>query len=189
MRDWIGIAVTLVLGLLGLYLVNSVRQRVRSTVADRRFLAYAALWSDLRSASPLRHLSDLGPLSPDDRQKLFTRLTNWYYDDGNGMLLARDTRGIYLRSRENLVCPATDLRPASLAETVMTSSDPELVRSAASIRQLSLLRTAMRWDLRAYGRDYGEPVTEVDREFLRTCGLNADRAPWRRAAWRRLLPR
>ncbi len=187
MSDWLGIAVTFVLGIVGLYLVHSLRQQIRAKVADKRFDAYAALWSNLKSASPFRALAGAGPLSTEERTTLFNLLTDWYYDDGKGMLLAHDTRNIYLQAKENLLCAPSDLKPASLAQRVLASADPEEARSAASIRQLSLLRTSMRGDIKLYASPYGEPLSENDEAFLRACTVNPNRAPWRSMRWRRRL--
>jgi len=97
--EGIGIAVTTVLTLAGLYFGNSLRLKTRAevnaNVAEKRFAAYAALWAQTKIASPMRGT----PLTPAERSHLYEKLTDWYYDDGNGMLLTEGTRNIYLRRR------------------------------------------------------------------------------------------
>jgi hypothetical protein len=89
--DWINIVVTLVLGAVGLYLAHSFRRQIQARVAEKRFESYGRLWAELKVASPLRRLTGEGPLSQDERRKLYDKLTDWYYDCGNGMLLSQQT--------------------------------------------------------------------------------------------------
>src|SRR4051794_12785814 len=103
--DWAGVATTGVLGAAGLYFANSFRRRTRAdlehAVAEKRFAAYGAMWTELEAASPMRE-----PGAVLDKRKLFGALTRWYYDGGNGMLLSPDARRIYLAAKENLRCDA-----------------------------------------------------------------------------------
>jgi hypothetical protein len=153
--EWINIAVTAVLGVVGLYVAHSIRRQVQAKVAEKRFDSYGKLWAELKVASPLRRVTGEGPLSQDERRKLYDKLTDWYYEGGNGMLLSKETRTIYLAAKENLICGADALRPASLQKQVRASDDPDAVRGWASIRQFSLLRTAMRGDIAIYTSPWG----------------------------------
>ena len=94
-----------------------MRSEVEANVAEKRFAAYAALWATTKDASPMRG----APLTPIERSQLFNKLTDWYYDGGQGMLLTEPTRNIYLRAKKNLTCPIEELVPESLAEQAYDS--------------------------------------------------------------------
>jgi hypothetical protein len=181
--DWLGVGVTAALGLAGLYLAHSLERRtqtdLRAKVADKRFASYAALWATMGVASPMRLVTGTGPLRPREREELFESFSSWYYNKGNGMLLSEEVRNIYLTVAVNLICDVARLRPASLASAVGASVDPEAIRGAAAIRQVSLLRTALRADLSLYARPWGQDLTEDDLRFLGSCGVDVTREPWR----------
>jgi hypothetical protein len=179
---WIDIAVTVLLGVVGLYLANSIRRQIQARVAEKRFDSYGKLWAELKVASPLRRVTGEGPLSQDERHTLYGKLTDWYYDSGNGMLLSQETRNIYLAAKENLICEVDALKPASLQKQVQASDDPDTIRGWASIRQFSLLRTAMRGDIAIYTSPWGQNLAEADKEFLDACGVDLNREPWRSSA-------
>ena len=42
---------------------------------------------------------------------LYDTLTAWYFKGGNGMVLAENTRNIYLTAKQNLICRADKLQP------------------------------------------------------------------------------
>ncbi len=184
MAQWVDIAVTIVLGVVGLYLAHSFRRQVQAKVADKRFDSYGALWSKLKVASPLRRVTGEGPLDAEERRKLYDACTDWYFDAGNGMLLSEQARNIYLAAKENLICEVDALRPASLQERVRAAHDPDAVRGWESMRQFSLLRTAMRGDIAIYTSPWGESLDESDKEFLRACRVDLSREPWRSSARR-----
>jgi hypothetical protein len=179
MAEWVGIVVTALLTGAALFFGNSLRLKMRSeveaNVAEKRFAAYAALWATTKDASPMRG----APLTPIERSQLFNKLTDWYYDGGQGMLLTEPTRNIYLRAKKNLTCPIEELVPESLAKQV--ARDGDAVRGQASIDQLSLLRTSMRADIRIYTQPYDEELSHEDIAFLEACKVNVGRAPWRDA--------
>jgi hypothetical protein len=187
MAEWVDIAVTLALGVVGLSLVHSLRRQIAAKVAEKRFDSYAALWEKLKVASPLRTVTNEGPLTREERRTLYDELTDWYYDGGNGMLLSEQARNVYLAAKENLVCEVDELRPESLRAKVKQSVDPDGVRGWASIRQFSLLRTAIRGDIAIYTSPWGRVLDDEDREFLLACGVDLDREPWRTSA-RGVLP-
>lgn len=60
----------------------------------------------------------------------------------------------------------------------MDQPDNAIARSDLAIRQLSLLRTAMRADLGIIGRPYGQSLDPVDRAFLRSAGVRLWERPW-----------
>jgi hypothetical protein len=179
MAGWVSIVVTAVLGVAALYFGNSLRRKARAEVeasaAEKRFTAYAALWAKTKIASPMRGT----PLTEAERDNLYDELTDWYYDEGHGMLLTEQTRNVYLKAKKNLTCPPDELVPASLAEVVRRDGDRG--RGQASIDQLSLLRTAMRADVRIYTQPYDEELSEDDVAFLEACKIDLTQAPWRDA--------
>jgi hypothetical protein len=184
--DWAQVAVTLLLGLVTAYIGLSIRQKRRQeiavSVADHRLDAYAALWTEIPLSPELRKLRGDPPLTQDVRRNLFDQLTSWYYDDGHGMLLGVDTRSIYLTVKKNLICDANQFVPTSLIERVRDDDG----RSAAVIRQLSLLRSAMRADLEVYGKPWGRPLDSQDRDFLYACqvpGWRVQRTRDERRRW------
>jgi hypothetical protein len=139
MTESIGIVVTAVLTLAGLYFGNSLRLKTRTeveaSVAEKRFAAYAALWAQTKIASPMR----LVPLTRVERSQLYDKLTDWYSDDGNGMLLTRATRNIYLKAKKNLTCPPEELVPESLVEQAAHDDGPpcEARRRSTSCRSFA----------------------------------------------------
>jgi hypothetical protein len=126
------------------------------------------------------------PLSLGERSELFDSLTDWYYDCGNGMLLAEGTRNIYLKAKANLTCPAEELVPASLRDR---AAEDDAVRGWASIDQLSLLRTSMRADVRIFTQPYDEELSPDDLAFLEASKVDLDRPPWRDAVRRESVTR
>jgi hypothetical protein len=120
----------------------------------------------------------LVPLTRAERSQLYDKLTDWYYDDGNGMLLTPATRNIYLKAKKNLTCPPEELVPESLVEQA-AHDDGDTVRGQASIDQLSLLRTSMRADIRIYTQPYDEELSTEDIAFLEASNVDVHRDPWR----------
>lgn len=101
LTDWLDIAVTFALGLVGLYLAHSYRRQLKVQMADARRSAYSELWEMTGLAAPTR-LDDVGPkgaLTMQERRILYQRLTSWYYRNGNGMLLETTTRTLYLNAK------------------------------------------------------------------------------------------
>ena len=185
--DWAQIAVTMLLGLVTAYIGLSIRQKRRQeiavNVADHRLDAYAALWSKIPLSPELRKLRSEEPLKPNECREIFDQLTAWYYGDGCGMMLGASTRSIYLTIKTNLICNPDQFVPTSCSDAVRKSDD---ARSEAVIRQLSLLRSAMRADLEVYGKPWGKPLQPVDREFLYACrvpGWRVQRTLAERRRW------
>lgn len=182
MAEWTGIAVTAVLTIVGLYFASSLRLKTRAEVekgvAEKRFDAYAALWAHTKIASPMRG----SPLNETERVWLYKTLTDWYYDEGNGMLLTEQTRNIYLNAKRNLTCPDDELVPETLARHILGSqAEREALRGQASIDQLSLLRTSMRADVRIFTEPYKEALSPEDVTFLESCKIDLTQQPWRGA--------
>jgi hypothetical protein len=126
MAEWVGIVITavgVVITAAAVYYGNNLRRRTRAEiearVAEKRLPAYAALWEKTKVASPMRD----SPLTLDERSDLFRDLTDWYYDDGNGMLLTEATRNIYLKAKANLTCPVEELVPATTRRKLALEGD------------------------------------------------------------------
>lgn len=127
LAEWIEIAVTIVLGVVGLYLANSIRPQIQARVAEKRLDSYGALWTEEGGLAAPR--GDMGgAVVARERHALYEKLADWYYRGGNGMLLSQQTRNIYLAAKENLICAVDKLRPASLREQVRASDEPDTVR-------------------------------------------------------------
>ena len=108
-ENWLAAAYGLLNVLLvgvGLYLAHNL--------VDRRLDSYTRLWDLMKVAGPWRIESKLGPMSVQQRKELFDSMTDWYYSSGNGMMLTRETREIYLNAKFNLICDDEKLRPETL---------------------------------------------------------------------------
>lgn len=179
--DIADIALTAILGLAGLYLAHSYRRQRALRVAEKRLAAYAELWRRMSSATPVRLTQWLAqPLTWKERQKLFHNFTAWYFESGNGMLLGDSTRSIYLRVKDNLVCPIEYYEPESIRAKLlkMPPDERKHARGNLSIRQLSLLRKRMKADLDVYGRPYHVELNEDDKALLEFCGEDVSSKPW-----------
>lgn len=170
------------MGLIGSYLAHSYRRNIALSVAEKRLAAYSALWSRMNIASPAR-LSEWWhePLTLQEREKLFNEFTQWYYENGNGMLLGGGTRTIYLRVKDNLVCPIDYFEPESIRTRLkmMSQEEQDKERGRLSIRQLSLLRSRMKADLEVYGPPYHNKLDDDARALLRWCGEDLSAKVWR----------
>lgn len=78
-------------------LEEGISTRVR--IAERRLPSYRKLWEITQPTTKARDAA----LSMEDRKELYTRLCNWYYEEGNGIFLSNKTRELYLDAREKLI--------------------------------------------------------------------------------------
>lgn len=180
------VIVTLFLGAVGLYLTHNFRRQIKQKTADSRMTAYARLWEITGLARPTRikewHAEELrGPLTPVERAELYVNLTMWYYTDGNGMYLGDQTRKIYLKAKDNLICPDDALKPKMLRDVLhsLPAEARDDKRGRLSIRQLSLLRARMRADLEVYSVLFFGPLEAEDKAFLEACDEDWRKKPWR----------
>lgn len=173
------IAITALITLLGLYLAHNLRRQQRLRIADQRLASYRQLWQQLLVARPSRldPYDGAGPLTSTEIQALYAGMTEWYFDDGNGMMLTEPTLRMYLEAKRRLA------KSAVAAE----AADPDRDDSERRIQELSLLRTQMKFDVAIYGTFYEDALDNSDRDFLRACGLNPSR--WARPLWQRAIPR
>jgi hypothetical protein len=198
LREWASVIATTLLGIVGVYFSYSYGRQLRLSLASRRLEAYSKLWEATGLAAPTRLDERTGlamtvggldrSLTESERRALFEKLTTWYYTDGNGMLLSKLTRNVYLNTKHNLVCDDAHLEPdrfhAWLKKTGRIGHGNSLTwkeRGCLSIRQLSLLRTQMKTDLAIYGQPYAEHLARHEKTFLRGCGVKLWRKPWRAA--------
>jgi hypothetical protein len=172
----------------GLYFAYNHRRQVQLQITETRLKAYAGLWSMMEVAAPMRTPNG-GSLSAEERLRLFDHMTAWYFTGGNGMMLESVTREIYLRAKQNLVCPDEKLEPPDARASTKLS---EKERGDLSINQLSLLRSQMKTDIEVYGVPFHADLSNSEREFLRLCGADLRRPPWSRPWYRgakRAFPR
>jgi hypothetical protein len=132
-------------------------------------------------AGPWRVEAGLGPMTSQERRELFDRMTGWYFDSGNGMLLAATTRELYLNAKFNLICGDGELRPRTLVNYIQGSvQEREQKRGRLSMSQLSLLRAQMRNDLAIYGGLYQTGTLSAEDEiFLKEAGADLRKPPWK----------
>ena len=177
--DWASVFVTLLLGVAGFVVARNISRDVRLKVTERRLVAYERLWALMRMASPYNP-----PMDEAARRRLHGKFTDWYYKHGDGMLLERVSRSVYLEAKDNLIRPVDKLTPAVSRKRLCTldGDELEIERGKLSQRQLSLLRTQLKTDLRILGRPYGRPRGSEDDAFLTFCGVNLARKPWSKSA-------
>jgi len=182
--EWAEFAVGAVVAIIGLYFANNYRRQARVQLAEARRAAYAKLWEITGLAAPTRLDNEgwNGALSEDERTKLYECMTDWYYRNGNGMLLDTATRRVYLEAKHNLICDDEELHPPELVSALPCELTANQRRGCISIRQLSLLRSQMKTDLAIYGEPYVRRLTQHERAFLTYCGISLGQKPWRTAA-------
>ena len=173
--DWATAAVTLIVGVAGIFLALNINKDLKLRLAERRLAAYERLWALMRPASPYSN-----PLDEAGRRQLQAQFTNWYYRNGDGIMLERVSRTVYFEAKDNLVRPVEMLTPKDSRVRLGKLGDTELERQRGLLaqRQLSLLRTQLKSDLTIFGEPYGEKLGKEDRAFLAYCGVNISRKPW-----------
>jgi hypothetical protein len=83
--------VALTIAFVGLYVANSFRIQARIKLIELRIEAYRKLFEITEPASPTR-LGRPDSLSPEEAKDLGRRIYDWYYTDGNGLLMPDRTR-------------------------------------------------------------------------------------------------
>ncbi|MEE2732123.1 MAG: hypothetical protein VYA55_15000 [Pseudomonadota bacterium] len=73
-------------------------QEFRLKTAASRLNAYLKLWALTESLS----LSDSEVLTYEDKERLYSQLRSWYYEDGNGVFLPLETADLFLKAKEKL---------------------------------------------------------------------------------------
>jgi hypothetical protein len=164
----------------GLYLANNLRRQLHLKIVDRKLESYMRLWALMKEAGPWRLECRLDPISAHERKELYDSMTDWYFS-GNGMLLDRTTRDIYLNAKFNLIGDDKDLRPPQLIDgRPQNPQEYERWRGRLSMSQLSLLRQSMRYDLAIYADPYQtRPLEDAEKEFLKEAGVDFGKKPWK----------
>jgi hypothetical protein len=177
---------TAALTAVGAWLAHSYRRRMRFELAEARRVAYSELWEITGLAAPIRlELRGIaGCLTTSERQDLYQAMTDWYYRNGNGMLLESTTRTVYLDAKHNLVCTSDRLKPQEAWNHIKTElpADEACIRGVLSIRQLSLLRTQLKSDLAIFGQTFKNQLASHERLFLENCGVDLSAKPWSSAS-------
>lgn len=184
-------AATLAVTAAGLWFAYSYSRQMALKLSETRLKAYSRLWVISGIAAPTRldGWADGGHLPLDERRKLWAAMTDWYFEDGHGMLLAATSKEVYLNVKHNLICESSDLRPTGLADRISEElhlpAGQELndtVRGTLTIRLISLLRTQLKSDLAIYGETYSGKLNDYERFFLLNSEVNLRSKAWARAA-------
>jgi hypothetical protein len=184
-------AATLAVTAAGLWFAYSYSRQMALKLSETRLKAYSRLWVISGIAAPTRldGWGDGGYLPLDERRKLWAAMTDWYYEDGHGMLLTATSKDVYLKVKHNLICESSDLRPAGLADRISEElripAGQELndtVRGTLTIRLISLLRTQLKSDLAIYGETYSGKLNDYERYFLLHSEVNLRSKAWAQAA-------
>ncbi|MEU7512182.1 hypothetical protein AB0B13_09285 [Streptomyces sp. NPDC042898] len=165
------------LGLIGLWLAHSYRRQVRMKHTDLLIASYAKLWQITEAAPPDRRT----PLTDTERTQLAEKMYEWYFEGGNGLYIPPRTRALFFAVRGNLVATPDEFRPAELRESLegLPPTEAELRRGCALLRQVSILRTHLKRDLRVYFRmPHGRHLRADERAVLEECGIAATQSVW-----------
>lgn len=87
----LGVLVPIAIAGVGWYVVSSFRLQARLRILELRVEAYRKLFEVTEIASPTR-LGRGELLSEEDQKALGRALYDWYYDNGNGLLMPNRTR-------------------------------------------------------------------------------------------------
>lgn len=184
------------------WLAHNYRRKLQLELSGKRLSAYSRLWEVTGVAAPTRLDGQgiAGYLRPNERWRLWRAMTEWYYRDGNGLLLDDASKAVYLNVKHNLACRTDELKPDDLRKLVQDEIqqngrgrgrlDPaydDVVRGLLAISQLSLLRTQLKSDLRIYGQTYGGDLFRHEIIFLEGCDVSLESRPWAKPSqWYRL---
>ena len=181
---------TLALTGVGIWFANSYRRKMEVGLAESRREAYAGLWliSGLAAPTRLDAKGIEGHLSSEERCHIWGLMTDWYYRDGNGMLLVEGSKTLYLNAKNNLVSSTEYLKPRGLANAIReelslanSGEFDDQLRGILSIKQLSLLRTQLKSDLSIYGQTYAETLEPHEVFFLEQSRVDLGSRAWRKA--------
>lgn len=176
---WAQLAATIFLGLVGLWMAYNYRSQIRLRLAKRQVDSYVNLWKLTAIATPSR----ITPLDHSERQSLYKAMSEWYFDEGHGILVPVETRSIFLAYQSNLICPVADMVPAILATELgaLSDADADRRRGCVSVRHATLLRNKLKNDLSLHASFvlYYNELRSDELDFLRSCGLPPEQKPWR----------
>jgi hypothetical protein len=167
---------------------NSLNRQLNTQLSQgvqkQRLIAYRGLWAATEKASGMRgegHWAG-GPLSENERRELFDALTRWYYGDSGGIFLYPKTRALYLKVKRNLLCPDNNIEPKEALKELMKKFPNMPIseqRSQLAIRQISLLRWVMRFDLSIETPPYFSKLLPAEKQLLESCRIEADKPPFK----------
>lgn len=129
--DIAGVVVTFVLGVAGLFISASWYRDRQLRIAEERLSSYRRLWTLTQVASPTRvEPGGQGPLTRDEAGTLHGKLTSWYYEEGQGMLLTLATRDMYLEAKKRLLNYSLSKVPEDLLQesSMLDSQKPWMQR-------------------------------------------------------------
>ena len=77
-----------------LYLLQfNINRQVQLGVTSKRLEGYTRLWELMRVVAPTDlEFDHMVPLLAGQRDDLYTKLTEWYFQQGNGIFLSRHSR-------------------------------------------------------------------------------------------------
>ncbi|MER5475237.1 hypothetical protein ABZX90_16720 [Streptomyces sp. NPDC002935] len=160
------------IGLMGLWLGHNYRRQLRLRLTEYVLHAYGKLW-EITAASPSDRRS---LMTEDDRRQLAMAMEQWYYSEGNGMLLPVKTRTLFFVLKGNLTAGQADMRPPSLVDHMgaLPPATAVEVQACSCNRQLSLLRSQMKTDLAFYaGGSHLKRLRRDERDLLESCGISS----------------
>jgi len=163
------------------YLANSLHRQLRHGVQERRLAAYEGLWAVTRVCATIRARGQWagGPLTEDERRKLFNDMTHWYYGKSGGIYLTPNTRSLFLKVKGNLLCPVAEIEPDGALDEFPHTNDINKRRGQLALRQISLLRWVMRFDLDIHTKPYHPELTPREMRLLNKCGINLNKKPFK----------
>lgn len=132
----------------GLYIANSFRLQARVRLIELRVEAYRKLFALTEPSSPTR-LGRGASLSPEEAKILGKQIYDWYYENGNGLLMPNRTRLVLQELQQKLQ-----------GEPLKRLPDDPLLAQCADLRH------ALRRDLGVFATD--ERVGMTRREGRRS---------------------
>lgn len=179
--QWAQVGTTLLLGIVGFYIANSYRRQVKVKLAEKLLEAYSDLWSItdvsfVNSAEPVL-------MSRTQMADLTERMGQWYFDDGNGILMSNASRIVFFVAYNNMRFHHSQAEPAILRARLnaLSGETAEQALSCACSRQLSRLRSQMKSDLGVYqGSRHLRDSRREDRQLFAMAGVRIGPPRWTR---------
>jgi hypothetical protein len=171
------LVITAALALIGFYLAHSFTRQQRLRIAERRIDGYRKLWALMLVARPSRiEAPENNPLTQKEALSLLDEMTTWYFDDGNGMFLPHETQAMFVQAEIALMRYGRETYPTIPIRQAATPEDD----ARRVMRNLSLLRSQMKRDIKIYGVSARPKLQEGDAAFLRSANVNPRRwlRPW-----------
>ncbi len=78
---------------------------IRQKIAEARAATYLSLWQLTAEIDAVNRDST----KPETIEKLLNKVTNWYYQEGNGLYLSHEATRLFLESREMLKGSSLDV--------------------------------------------------------------------------------